>query len=138
MSTPRGVVVFPAASEIYRLCIHNGPLRRIKSIAFHAANCCWLMPRCEKWEELPTGLGLKTTWNLLWTWSKPHIQYSSLLSWQKVTVCTTAELPDPREDVFPAFVRAFCFDCRLYRHPDVELNLPCQHIYSSRKLWFYL
>ncbi|CAB1119817.1 unnamed protein product [Ectocarpus sp. CCAP 1310/34] len=40
--------------------------------------------RCQQWEELPTGLGLKTTWNLLWTWSKPHIQYSSLLTWQKV------------------------------------------------------
>lgn len=40
--------------------------------------------RCEQWEELPTGLGLKTTWNILWTWSKPHIQYSSLLLWQKV------------------------------------------------------
>lgn len=41
--------------------------------------------RCEEWEELPTGLGLKTTWNLLWTWSKPHIRYSSLLAWQKVS-----------------------------------------------------
>lgn len=44
--------------------------------------------RCEQWEELPTGLGLKTTWNLLWTWSKPHIQYSSLLFWQKVRFYT--------------------------------------------------
>eukprot|EP00903_Cladosiphon_okamuranus_P009476 g9030.t1 len=48
--------------------------------------------RCEQWEELPTGLGLKTTWNLLWTWSKPHIQYSSLLTWQKVN-----HFPNSRE-----------------------------------------
>ncbi|CAM9452432.1 unnamed protein product, partial [Choristocarpus tenellus] len=48
--------------------------------------------RCKEWEELPTGLGLKTTWNLLWTWSKPHIQYSSLLVWQKVN-----HFPNSRE-----------------------------------------
>ncbi|CAM9171739.1 unnamed protein product [Ectocarpus fasciculatus] len=48
--------------------------------------------RCNQWEELPTGLGLKTTWNLLWTWSKPHIQYSSLLTWQKVN-----HFPNSRE-----------------------------------------
>ncbi|CAN0012839.1 unnamed protein product, partial [Hapterophycus canaliculatus] len=46
----------------------------------------------EQWEELPTGLGLKTTWNLLWTWSKPHIRYSSLLVWQKVN-----HFPNSRE-----------------------------------------
>lgn len=38
----------------------------------------------ERWIELPSGLGLKTTWNLLWTWSKPRIDYSHLLSWQRV------------------------------------------------------
>ncbi|KAH8097924.1 hypothetical protein JL720_843 [Aureococcus anophagefferens] len=30
------------------------------------------------WEELPNGLGLKTTWNLLWTWSRPRINYAHL------------------------------------------------------------
>ena len=38
----------------------------------------------QQWEELPNGLGLGTTWNLLWTWSKPRIDYSSLLIWQRV------------------------------------------------------
>lgn len=38
----------------------------------------------ERWIELPAGLGLKTTWNLLWTWSKPRIDYSHLLAWQRV------------------------------------------------------
>jgi tubulin polyglutamylase TTLL5 len=23
------------------------------------------------WNELPHGMALKTSWNLLWTWSKP-------------------------------------------------------------------
>ena len=36
------------------------------------------------WVEMPTGLGLGATWNLLWTWSKPRINYSSLLVWQRV------------------------------------------------------
>ena len=37
-----------------------------------------------QWVEMPTGLGLGTTWNLLWTWSKPRINFNSLLVWQKV------------------------------------------------------
>jgi tubulin polyglutamylase TTLL5 len=37
-----------------------------------------------KWEELPAGLGLGLTWNLLWTWSKPRINMSHLLIWQRV------------------------------------------------------
>lgn len=37
-----------------------------------------------KWVELPNGLGLGTAWNLLWTWSRPRINYAHLLSWQRV------------------------------------------------------
>lgn len=36
------------------------------------------------WEELPHGLGLSNAWNLCWTWSKPKLDYSRLLTWQKV------------------------------------------------------
>lgn len=36
------------------------------------------------WDEHPSGLGLKTTWNLLWTWSKPRVERKTLLAWQKV------------------------------------------------------
>ena len=36
------------------------------------------------WVELPVGLDLKTSWNLLWTWSKPKVDYTSLLTFQKV------------------------------------------------------
>lgn len=36
------------------------------------------------WDEHPSGLGLKTTWNLLWTWSKPRVERKTLLVWQKV------------------------------------------------------
>ena len=38
----------------------------------------------DTWEELPQGLGLGVTWNLLWTWSKPRINMSHLLMWQRV------------------------------------------------------
>eukprot|EP00928_Gymnodinium_smaydae_P028527 TRINITY_DN21730_c0_g1_i1.p1 TRINITY_DN21730_c0_g1~~TRINITY_DN21730_c0_g1_i1.p1 ORF type:complete len:1393 (+),score=185.94 TRINITY_DN21730_c0_g1_i1:37-4215(+) len=40
--------------------------------------------RKDGWEELPHGLGLANAWNLLWTWSKPKIDYSRLCTWQKV------------------------------------------------------
>ena len=36
------------------------------------------------WEELPAGLGLGLSWNILWTWSKPRIRMNHLLIWQKV------------------------------------------------------
>ena len=36
------------------------------------------------WTELPSGLGLSTSWNLLWTWSKPRVNFGSLLCWQRV------------------------------------------------------
>lgn len=36
------------------------------------------------WAELPHGMNLKTSWNLLWTWSKPQIEFNKLLFWQKV------------------------------------------------------
>jgi hypothetical protein len=38
----------------------------------------------DQWEELPQGLGLGVTWNLLWTWSKPRINMTHLLVWQRV------------------------------------------------------
>ena len=38
----------------------------------------------EMWQELPPGLGLGVTWNLLWTWSKPRINMTHLLIWQRV------------------------------------------------------
>lgn len=36
------------------------------------------------WEALPSGLGLGVSWNLLWTWSKPRINMTHLLVWQRV------------------------------------------------------
>ncbi len=35
--------------------------------------------RRQGWYELPHGLALKTSWNLLWTWSKPQIDLNRLL-----------------------------------------------------------
>ena len=40
--------------------------------------------RKRNWVELPHGLNLKTSWNLLWTWSKAQIDMNKLLYWQKV------------------------------------------------------
>ena len=31
------------------------------------------------WCELPHGIALKTSWNLLWTWSKPQIDMNKLI-----------------------------------------------------------
>jgi tubulin polyglutamylase TTLL5 len=36
------------------------------------------------WEELPSGFGLGTSWNFLWSWGRPRLNFSQLLVWQKV------------------------------------------------------
>lgn len=40
--------------------------------------------RKTRWNEMPHGVSLKHSWNLLWTWSKPNIEFTRLLVWQKV------------------------------------------------------
>ena len=40
--------------------------------------------RTHDWLELPHGLELKSSWNLLWTWSRPQIDFSDLFLFQKV------------------------------------------------------
>ena len=37
----------------------------------------------KNWQELPHGLDLRNSWNLLWTWSKIKIDLSKLLVWQR-------------------------------------------------------
>lgn len=37
-----------------------------------------------QWNEMPHGVSLKHTWNFLWTWSKPNVDFTRLLVWQKV------------------------------------------------------
>lgn len=39
--------------------------------------------RKKRWNELPHGLDLRNSWNLLWTWSKIKIDITKLLVWQK-------------------------------------------------------
>ena len=39
--------------------------------------------RKKQWNELPHGLDLRNSWNLLWTWSKINIDLTKLLSWQR-------------------------------------------------------
>jgi hypothetical protein len=37
--------------------------------------------RKKRWNELPHGLDLRNSWNLLWTWSKIKIDITKLLVW---------------------------------------------------------
>ncbi|CDW88353.1 tubulin-tyrosine ligase family protein [Stylonychia lemnae] len=39
--------------------------------------------RKRRWNELPHGLDLRNSWNLLWTWSKIKIDITKLIVWQK-------------------------------------------------------
>jgi len=36
------------------------------------------------WTELPHGLSLRCSWNIMWTWSKPRVDFTKLLVWQRV------------------------------------------------------
>lgn len=36
------------------------------------------------WSELPHGMNLRASWNVMWTWSKPRIDLSKLCIWQAV------------------------------------------------------
>ena len=40
--------------------------------------------RAKGWQELPHGMNLKTSWNLLWSWSKPEVDFTKLLVFQKI------------------------------------------------------
>lgn len=31
------------------------------------------------WSELPHGIALRTSWNVLWTWAKPQINLNKLI-----------------------------------------------------------
>ena len=37
-----------------------------------------------EWEELPSGFGLGLSWNFLWSWGRPKLNFSHLLVWQRV------------------------------------------------------
>ena len=43
------------------------------------------------WEELPSGLGLGVSWNLLWTWSRPRLDMNHLLVFQRVNHFTDSK-----------------------------------------------
>lgn len=40
--------------------------------------------RRKGWKQLPHGCGLKFSWNFFWSWSKPDIDLSKLLVWQRI------------------------------------------------------
>jgi tubulin polyglutamylase TTLL5 len=37
--------------------------------------------RKQKWSELPHGLDLRNSWNLIWTWSKLNADNTKFLVW---------------------------------------------------------
>uniref|UniRef100_K3W656 Tubulin-tyrosine ligase family protein n=1 Tax=Globisporangium ultimum (strain ATCC 200006 / CBS 805.95 / DAOM BR144) TaxID=431595 RepID=K3W656_GLOUD len=75
--TPSSMLPSPSPSTAhYR--INSTTRREVSDIVIHA------LDKLGDWEEHPSGLGLKTTWNLLWTWSKPRVERKTLLAWQKV------------------------------------------------------
>ena len=39
--------------------------------------------RKKRWNELPHGLDLRNSWNLIWTWSKMNADITKLLVWQR-------------------------------------------------------
>ena len=55
---------------------------RTKEEVYDIINCSF--HRTKKWYELPHGMELKMSWNLLWTWSKPQIDISDLFYFQKI------------------------------------------------------
>lgn len=59
---------------------HNMPLRKDRSLKQSQSQS----GSSKIWQELPQGLGLGVSWNLLWTWSKPHVNTAHLLVWQKI------------------------------------------------------
>lgn len=36
------------------------------------------------WTELPHGMSLRCSWNIMWTWSKPCVDFTKLFVWQRV------------------------------------------------------
>jgi len=87
-------------TEVYRMV--TGAMKRVRAIC-NARRCLWLcrvglfgdtsVLRCfrvqldpENWQELSNVMdpALRMCFNFLWTWSRPKIQYSTLLAWQRV------------------------------------------------------
>lgn len=47
----------------------------------------------QQWEELPSGFGLGLSWNFLWSWGRPRLNFDHLLVWQKVNhFCESRQL----------------------------------------------
>ena len=57
---------------------------RVKSVRADVCNIVSDVFNCSlpDWVELPSGLGL-ASWNLLWTWSRPKVDLTHLLVWQR-------------------------------------------------------
>lgn len=68
--------VFPSEKEMYYRVVKSRP--EVYDIVSRGLN------KKKAWSELPHGLNLRFSWNLMWTWSKPSLDFSKLLVWQVV------------------------------------------------------
>eukprot|EP01041_Mallomonas_annulata_P005565 gene5565-11198_t len=90
---PRGDMERATAPETWggnSSLIYSGNARalhfRVKSTRSEVCNIVTdvFKESLQYWEELPSGLGLGMSWNLLWSWGKPRINHAQLLVWQRV------------------------------------------------------
>ena len=68
--------VFPCEKEMYYRVVKARP--EVYDIVSRGLN------KKKAWSELPHGMNLRMSWNLMWTWSKPSLDFSKLLVWQQV------------------------------------------------------
>lgn len=68
--------VFPSEKEMYYRVVKARP--EVYDIVSRGLN------KKKAWSELPHGLNLRLSWNLMWTWSKPSLDFGKLLVWQVV------------------------------------------------------
>ena len=77
----------------------------VASIIYDAADA--LNEKEPHWFELPADVGLGTCWNLLWSWSRPKIDHSSLLTFQKVNHFQNAQTLT-RKDYLKKCIERYC------------------------------
>ena len=76
----------PPSLTLTRLYICVAVCDRVKSSRHEVYNIVSdvLNNQLQEWQELPQGLGLGVSWNLLWTWAKPRLNMAHLLVCQRV------------------------------------------------------
>mmetsp|Transcript_31453 Transcript_31453/g.46207 ORF Transcript_31453/g.46207 Transcript_31453/m.46207 type:complete len:1110 (+) Transcript_31453:63-3392(+) len=78
--------------------------------------------RCaSSWEELPSGEGIGASWNLLWTWSRPKLDYDSLVIFQKINHFRNVK-GLTRKDLLKKNLQRFCTCASHEAHKGKQLK----------------